>query len=99
MTADIILYDADCSCGKDQRQHVEIARDIATTFNNQYGETFVVPEVRIAEEVMTIPERMARRWASRTETLSIFSAGKRTTQADQKHRVRQHSAGRTQEPR
>jgi len=56
MTADIILYDADLvPVGKDQRQHVEIARDIATTFNNQYGETFVVPESKIAEEVMTIP--------------------------------------------
>lgn len=56
MTADIILYDANyVPVGKDQRQHLEIARDIATAFNNQYGETFVVPEARIAEEVMTIP--------------------------------------------
>ncbi len=56
MTADIILYDAEVvPVGKDQRQHVEIARDIASAFNNQYGETFVVPEARIAEEVMTIP--------------------------------------------
>src|SRR5690606_15495407 len=56
MTADIILYDAEfVPVGKDQRQHVEIARDIATSFNNQYGETFVVPESRIEEQVMTIP--------------------------------------------
>lgn len=56
MTADIILYDAEVvPVGKDQRQHVEMARDIASSFNNQYGETFVVPEARIAEEVMTIP--------------------------------------------
>ncbi len=56
MTADIILYDAHfVPVGKDQRQHLEIARDIATTFNNQYGETFVVPEARIEETVMTIP--------------------------------------------
>jgi tryptophanyl-tRNA synthetase len=56
MTADIILYDAELvPVGKDQRQHLEIARDIATAFNNQYGETFVVPEVQIAEEVMTVP--------------------------------------------
>jgi tryptophanyl-tRNA synthetase len=56
MTADIILYDANyVPVGKDQRQHLEIARDIATTFNNLYGDTFVVPESRIAEEVMTIP--------------------------------------------
>lgn len=56
MTADIILYDAEIvPVGKDQKQHVEMARDIASTFNNQYGDTFVVPEARIAEEVMTIP--------------------------------------------
>ncbi len=56
MTADIILYNAHfVPVGKDQRQHVEMARDIATSFNNQYGETFVVPEARIEETVMTIP--------------------------------------------
>ena len=56
MTADIILYDANyVPVGKDQRQHLEMARDIATTFNNTYGETFVVPEAKIEETVMTIP--------------------------------------------
>ncbi len=56
MTGDIILYDAEfVPVGKDQRQHLEIARDIATAFNNQYGDTFVVPEARIEEQVMTIP--------------------------------------------
>jgi len=56
MTADIILYSANfVPVGKDQRQHVEMARDIANSFNNLFGETFVLPEARIAEEVMTIP--------------------------------------------
>lgn len=56
MTADIILYNAHfVPVGKDQRQHVEMARDIATGFNNLYGETFVVPEAKIEETVMTIP--------------------------------------------
>jgi tryptophanyl-tRNA synthetase len=56
MTADIILYDAHLvPVGKDQRQHLEIARDIASAFNTFYGETFVLPEPRIQEEVMTIP--------------------------------------------
>lgn len=56
MTADIILYDANIvPVGKDQRQHLEIARDIASAFNNLYGETFVIPEAQISEEVMTIP--------------------------------------------
>lgn len=56
MTADIILYDAHfVPVGKDQRQHLEMARDIATSFNTQFGETFVVPEAKIEEQVMTIP--------------------------------------------
>ncbi len=56
MTADIILYDAHfVPVGKDQRQHLEMARDIASTFNKQYGDTFVIPEVKIEEQVMTIP--------------------------------------------
>jgi tryptophanyl-tRNA synthetase len=56
MAADIILYDAHfVPVGKDQRQHVEIARDIASNFNTAYGETFVVPEAKIEENVMTIP--------------------------------------------
>ncbi|MCE7864027.1 MAG: tryptophan--tRNA ligase [Bacteroidetes bacterium CHB5] len=56
MTADIILYNADfVPVGKDQRQHLEMARDIASVFNNLYGETFVIPEARIEESVMTIP--------------------------------------------
>ena len=56
MTADIILYDAEfVPVGKDQRQHVEMARDIASAFNNQYGETFVLPEAKIEEQNMTIP--------------------------------------------
>jgi tryptophanyl-tRNA synthetase len=56
MTADIVLYDAHVvPVGKDQKQHLEMARDIASAFNNQYGETFVVPEAQIEEQVMTVP--------------------------------------------
>jgi tryptophanyl-tRNA synthetase len=56
MTADIILYDAHfVPVGKDQKQHLEMARDIAAGFNNLYGETFVVPEAKIEENVMTVP--------------------------------------------
>jgi tryptophanyl-tRNA synthetase len=56
MTADIILYDANfVPVGKDQKQHLEMARDIATGFNSLYGETFVVPEAKIEEQLMTIP--------------------------------------------
>lgn len=51
MAADILLYDiATVPVGDDQRQHVEIARDIATRFNNLYGETFTIPEAQIVKE-------------------------------------------------
>ena len=56
MTADIILYDANIvPVGKDQKQHLEMARDIASSFNNSYGDTFVIPDAKIEENVMTIP--------------------------------------------
>ncbi|HEY4800143.1 MAG TPA: tryptophan--tRNA ligase [Bacteroidia bacterium] len=56
MASDIILYDANfVPVGKDQKQHLEMTRDIATAFNNQYGETFVIPEALIDERVMIIP--------------------------------------------
>jgi tryptophanyl-tRNA synthetase len=56
MAADILMYKADIvPVGKDQIQHLEITRDIATAFNNQYGETFVLPKVQVDENIMTIP--------------------------------------------
>ncbi len=56
MAADIILYDTHfVPVGKDQVQHLEMTRDIAEKFNHQYGEVFVVPEVKIDEAVMIVP--------------------------------------------
>jgi tryptophanyl-tRNA synthetase len=56
MASDILLYDAHIvPVGKDQKQHLEITRDLASAFNHRYGETFVVPEASISESVMTIP--------------------------------------------
>lgn len=55
MAADILLYDADfVPVGKDQKQHVEYARDIAQKFNANYGETFKIPEPLINTEVATV---------------------------------------------
>jgi len=55
MAADILLYDADyVPCGKDQKQHVEYARDFAEKFNREYGETFKIPEPLIDSRVATI---------------------------------------------
>ena len=74
MAADIILYDADIvPVGKDQKQHLEMARDIAGSFNNLMGETFVLPEARIDENVMTIPGTDGQKMSkSYDNTLDIF---------------------------
>lgn len=56
MASDILLYDANfVPVGKDQKQHLEMTRDIAEAFNKQYGETFVVPDALIDERVMVVP--------------------------------------------
>ena len=56
MAADILLYDANIvPVGKDQLQHLEITRDIASSFNHLYGDTFVIPEAKIEENVMIVP--------------------------------------------
>ena len=78
MTADIILYGADfVPVGKDQIQHLEIARDIAHTFNSRYGETFVVPQARVDETVMTVPgingEKMSKSYGN---IIDIFAPDK-----------------------
>ena len=56
MAADILILDTEkVPVGKDQIQHVEMTRDIATKFNNEYGEIFTLPEHVVNEEVATIP--------------------------------------------
>ena len=56
MAADILLYGSEkVPVGKDQKQHLEIARDIAIRFNNTYGETFIVPEPDIEDDTAVVP--------------------------------------------
>lgn len=74
MAADILLYDAEwVPVGKDQLQHIEITRDVASRFNHQMGETFVLPEAKIAEDIMIIPgtdgEKMSK---SRNNFINLF---------------------------
>jgi len=75
MAADILIMDADIvPVGQDQKQHVEIARDIAEKFNNRYGELFNLPEARILEEVATVPgldgEKMSKSYGN---TIPLFA--------------------------
>ena len=74
MAADILLYQAQrVPVGKDQKQHVEVARDIAIRFNNTYGETFVIPEPEISESTAIVPgldgQKMSK---SYDNTIPIF---------------------------
>ena len=56
MAADILGYDSNCvPVGQDQVQHIEVARDIARSFNHHYGDCFVQPEARILDESAKVP--------------------------------------------
>lgn len=74
MAADILLYDAEVvPVGKDQLQHLEITRDVAERFNHQMGETFVLPQAKISEEVMIVPGTDGQKMSkSRNNFINIF---------------------------
>ncbi|MBM9511352.1 tryptophan--tRNA ligase [Desulfogranum marinum] len=74
MAADILLYQAEIvPVGKDQKQHLEVARDIAIKFNNTFGETFVVPEPAISGSTAIVPgldgQKMSKSYGN---TIPIF---------------------------
>lgn len=74
MAADILIYDAEIvPVGKDQLQHLEFTRDVASRFNHQMGETFVLPDARIDENTEIVPgtdgEKMSK---SRGNIINIF---------------------------
>jgi tryptophanyl-tRNA synthetase len=78
MAADILIVDANLvPVGKDQKQHLEMTRDIAVKFNLLYGDTFVVPEPRIEEATAVVPgldgQKMSK---SYNNTIEIFAEGK-----------------------
>ena len=78
MAADILIYDSNLvPVGQDQKQHVEMTRDIAVKFNETYGETFVIPEPQIKGETAKVPgldgEKMSKSYGN---TLEIFGEEK-----------------------
>lgn len=78
MASDILIVQSDVvPVGKDQKQHVEVTRDIAIKFNNLFGEVFKIPEPRIAEEVAVVPgldgQKMSKSYGN---TLEIFGPAK-----------------------
>lgn len=74
MAADILLYDAEIvPVGKDQKQHIEMTRDVATKFNLQLGETFVIPEESISDNTKLIPGTDGNKMSkSRNNLIDIF---------------------------
>ncbi len=80
MAADILIFDSNVvPVGKDQKQHVEVTRDIAIKFNELYGQTFTLPEPRIREEVAAVPgldgQKMSKSYGN---TIEIFGDEKAT---------------------
>ena len=75
MAADILLFNAQqVPVGRDQIQHIEMARDIAASFNHQYGEHFVLPEAAIEESVATLPGLDGRKMSkSYDNTIPLFA--------------------------
>src|SRR5580692_596760 len=78
MAADILIYDSNVvPVGRDQKQHLEVARDIAAKFNEQYGEVFVIPEPRIRDETALVPgtdgQKMSKSYGN---TIEIFGEEK-----------------------
>ncbi len=79
MAADILLYDSEIvPVGKDQKQHLEITRDIAKFFNRLYGETFIVPDSKIDKNVEIIPGTDGRKMSKTyNNTIDIFADEKK----------------------
>src|SRR5580704_7226182 len=74
MAADILIYDSNIvPVGRDQKQHVEVTRDIAAKFNETYGQTFVIPEPQIRDEVAVVPGTDGRKMSkSYGNVIEIF---------------------------
>jgi tryptophanyl-tRNA synthetase len=78
MAADILIYDSDVvPVGEDQGQHIEVARDLAASFNHEFGETFVMPKAQILDTSARVPgtdgEKMSK---SYDNTLAVFEEPK-----------------------
>jgi len=80
MAADILIYDSNIvPVGRDQKQHVEVTRDIAIKYNEAYGQTFVIPEPRIRHETASVPGTDGQKMSkSYNNTVEIFGEEKAT---------------------
>jgi len=80
MASDILIYQSDIvPVGRDQKQHLEVTRDIAIKFNNEFGEVFTIPEASIQSEVAVVPgvdgQKMSKSYGN---TIDLFASAKDT---------------------
>jgi len=80
MAADILLFDSNVvPVGRDQKQHLEVTRDLVIKFNDLYGKTFILPEPRIRDDVAIVPgtdgQKMSKSYGN---TIEIFGGEKAT---------------------
>ena len=100
MASDILIYRSNIvPVGKDQKQHLEVTRDIATRFNNAYGDILVMPEPQIKEEVSVVPgidgEKMSK---SYDNTIPLFVSEKKLLKLVRKIKTNSLEPGEPKDP-
>ncbi len=100
MSADILMFKADkVPVGRDQKQHVEMARDIAQRFNHHYGETFVLPEAAIEEHTAVLPGLDGRKMSkSYGNTIPLFLPEKQLKKSIMKIKTNSLEPGEPKDP-
>ena len=100
MAADILMFKASkVPVGKDQKQHVEMARDIAQRFNHHFGETFVLPEAVIGDNIATLPGLDGRKMSkSYGNVIPLFSGEKELRKLVMKIKTNSLEPGQPKDP-
>jgi tryptophanyl-tRNA synthetase len=100
MAADILMFNAhEVPVGRDQKQHVEMARDIAARFNHHFGETFVLPEAIIKDESAVLPGLDGRKMSkSYGNTIPLFLPEKQLRKAIMKIKTNSQEPGEPKDP-
>ena len=98
MAADILMFKADkVPVGRDQKQHMEMTRDIAQRFNHHYGDILVIPEAEISEHTAVLSGLDGRKMSkSYNNIIPLFAEGEETPQADHEDQDQQPGARRAQ---
>jgi tryptophanyl-tRNA synthetase len=100
MAADILMFNADIvPVGRDQRQHVEMARDVAQRFNHHFGETFVLPEAEISDTTAVLPGLDGRKMSkSYGNTIPLFLPEKALRKTIMKIKTNSQEPGEPKDP-